>query len=123
MAEASDIQLILQLALDSKERGTNFLSTGNDLLRKAEGMLGYAQAHCEHEFDAPPAAYAHEGGSCKHCHINELYAAQHKRQWLALEEVGNAPWIPRPAAKRPKKSKSLEMIQIIGRGLRQSGDS
>lgn len=120
MPEAVDIQLIVTLALDSKQRGTNFIATGQDLLRKADGMLGYAQAHCKHEFEAPPAAYAHEGGTCKHCAINEQYAAQQKRQWLALEEAGLAPWLPRPLAKRPAKTKSFDDHQSIIRGLQRT---
>lgn len=120
MAEASDIQAIVSLALDSKTRGSSFLTTGKDLLRKADGMLGYAQAHCDHEFVPPPAAYAHEGGCCKHCSIMEAYAAQHKKQWLALEAVGKAPWTPRPVAKRPMKTKSLVDLPLVHDGFQRT---
>lgn len=39
------------------------------------------QAKCQHDFEPPPAAYAHEGGCCRHCGINEIFAhTLHTRQ-------------------------------------------
>lgn len=36
------------------------------------------QDDCPHEFESPPAHYAHEGGTCKLCGINEIAAHQRR---------------------------------------------
>lgn len=35
---------------------------------------------CEHEFSPPIKGYEHEGGTCLHCGINEVYASTIKSQ-------------------------------------------
>lgn len=92
MATIVDVKLSMALIKDMASRGATHAEISADMLTKSRNMLGYVQAHCDHEFTPALPVNAHEGGVCKHCEINELYAAQHKRQWLALEEAGIAPW-------------------------------
>lgn len=42
--------------------------------RLAVQLAEAERAKCQHDFEPPPAAYAHEGGCCRHCGINELFA-------------------------------------------------
>lgn len=39
-----------------------------------------ARVDCVHDFVAPHPAYVHEGGQCKLCGINEIYASTLKRK-------------------------------------------
>lgn len=99
MPAISNMELHMSLVADLERKAQQYLDTSNDMKRKAQNMLAYAQAHCEHEFTPPLPAHAHEGGVCKHCKVGELFAVQHRKQWLAMEANGNAPWGPRaPAA-------------------------
>lgn len=36
------------------------------------------QMKCEHDFQPPAAHYAHEGGKCRHCGMNEIHWAMAK---------------------------------------------
>lgn len=95
MPMLSNVKLHMELIADLKKRGATHIEIGKDMEMKAQAMLAYAQCHCEHEFIKPIAAYAHEGGNCKHCGVNEQYAPTARRTWLAMEDAGTAPWGPR----------------------------
>lgn len=109
MPMLSNITLHMELIADLKLRGTNHIAIGKDMEEKARNMLAYAQCHCEHEFSKPLPAFIHEGGNCKHCGVNEQYAPTARKNWLAMEADGTAPWGPRIGS-RPAKTKTLAGI-------------
>lgn len=109
MPMLSDVKLHMELIADLKKRGKSHIEIGKDMEMKAQAMLAYAQCHCEHEFIKPPPAYAEEGGTCKHCNVNEQYAPTARRTWLAMEAAGTAPWGPR-GNERPAKTRSLTAV-------------
>lgn len=37
-------------------------------------ILQDARRYCKHEFDPPKRGLEHEGGQCRHCDINQLFA-------------------------------------------------
>lgn len=95
MPALSNMKLHMDLIADLETRGKQHIDIGNDMLRKSQNMLAYAQAHCDHDWIKPLPKYAHEGGVCKHCKVNQLAAADHRKRWLAMEDAGIAPWGPR----------------------------
>lgn len=49
------------------------------------------QATCPHEFTPAPKGYEHEGGTCKLCNCNEIYAGTLRRMYdtvLAAQSKG-----------------------------------
>lgn len=116
MPMLSNVKLHMSLLDDCQKRGEQHVQIGKDMLENAKNMLAYAQCHCAHEFIKPLPAYAHEGGVCKHCRVNELYAPTARKTWLAMENNGTAPWGPRGNV-RPVKTKALADVSADTTGF------
>lgn len=104
MPMLSNVHLHMSLIADLEQRSKQHADISADLAQKAKNMLDYAQCHCAHEFQKPPAAHAHEGDLCKHCGVNSMVAREKRLKWLAMENAGTAPWGPRfkmPMSEKP----------------------
>ena len=55
--------------------------------REVVAALEESRVNCPHEFDEPIPDYEHEGGACKLCGINELYAQTLEKQRTTCDHV------------------------------------